>query len=345
MPETEPINATDAEALAGIIRTGSHSFYAASRLLPPSIRQRAFALYAFCRASDDLIDDGGAGRPGLAALRARLDAAYAGRPDETLSDRAFAAVVRDCHVPKALPAALIEGLEWDVEGRRFETLGDVHAYSARVAGTVGAMMTLVMGVRRPLALARATDLGAAMQLTNIARDVGEDARAGRLYLPLTWMREAGLDPDDFLANPRPSAELAGLMKRLLHEADRLYHRGLSGVALLPVLCRPAILAAGLVYAEIGRTIEQNGHDSVTRRAYVPGSRKRVLLARALRQSAWPGRVSHDRPLAANQYLVEAASAGHAEADAALNDLHPPARLMELCLRARRRTLGLEARAQ
>ena len=87
------------------------------------------------------------------------------------------------------------------EVRRYETLQDLDAYAARVAGSVGAMMTLVMGQRAPEIVARACDLGVAMQLTNIARDVGEDARAGRLYLPLQWLREAGIDPDAWLAKP------------------------------------------------------------------------------------------------------------------------------------------------
>ncbi len=97
-------------------------------------------------------------------------------------------------LPQALPAALIEGLAWDAQGRRYETLSDLTAYAARVAGSVGAMMTVLMGVRDGAVLARACDLGVAMQFTNIARDVGEDARAGRLYLPLAWMREAGSTP-------------------------------------------------------------------------------------------------------------------------------------------------------
>ena len=98
-------------------------------------------------------------------------------------------------IPRALPEALLEGFAWDAAGRRYETLDEVEHYAARVAGCVGAMMTLVMGRRDPAILARACDLGVAMQLTNICRDVGEDARAGRLYLPLAWLRDNGIDPD------------------------------------------------------------------------------------------------------------------------------------------------------
>ena len=132
-------------------------------------------------------------------LKDRLDRACRGLPKPYPVDRAFADVVARFAIPEAIPEALIEGLEWDAEGRRYETLSDLYGYCARVAGTVGVMMTLVMGQRSPDIVARACDLGCAMQLTNIARDIGEDARAGRLYLPLSWMREAGLDPDEWLA--------------------------------------------------------------------------------------------------------------------------------------------------
>ena len=96
-------------------------------------------------------------------------------------------------MPRILPDALLEGLAWDAMGRRYATLSDLRAYSARVASAVGAMMCVLMRVRDRDALARACDLGVAMQLTNIARDVGEDAREGRLYLPTDWLAGAGVD--------------------------------------------------------------------------------------------------------------------------------------------------------
>jgi len=174
-----------------------------------------------------------------------------------------------------------------------------------VAGTVGVMMTLLMGVRSPDALARACDLGVAMQLTNIARDVGEDARNGRLYLPRVWMREAGLDPDAFLANPVMSDELKNVIARLLAVADGLYARARSGVAYLPLACRPAILAAGLIYAEIGRALEALSHDSVSHRAHVPTSRKVQLLTKAVAATPWLSRGDLATPLPAVAFLIEA----------------------------------------
>ena len=101
-------------------------------------------------------------------------------------------VVSDFAIPRELLDALIEGLAWDDMGRRYHDIAELRAYSARVASTVGVISTLIMGIRTSETLARAADLGVAMQLTNIARDVGEDARAGRLYLPTSRMHYAGL---------------------------------------------------------------------------------------------------------------------------------------------------------
>ncbi len=208
-------------------------------------------------------------------------------------------------IPRAVPEALLEGLGWDTEGRRYETLEDLQGYAARVAATVGVMMTLLMRVRAPSALARACDLGVAMQLTNIARDVGEDARAGRIYLPLQWLDEAGVDVEDFLQDPRPSPELASVVARLLAEADRLYQRSRAGVAELPGACRPAILAASTIYAEIGREVEKHSHDSITRRARVTGRRKLALLAQAAASAARLASAPPAPPIPATAFLVDA----------------------------------------
>lgn len=275
--------AADRAACRAAIRAGSKSFFAAGRLLPSEVRAPAYGLYAFCRLSDDLVDraESAAGRSSaVERLGARVALAYAGWPADTPADRAFSEIAAAHAIPEALPRALIEGLAWDAEGRRYADVGALHAYAARVAGSVGVMMALIMGARCPEALARACDLGAAMQFTNIARDVGEDARMGRIYLPLDWLVEAGIDPDTFLRDPRPSLALASVVARLLAEAERLYARAEPGIARLPSRCRPAIRAAALIYAEIGRAVAANGYDSVTRRVRVGTVRKAALIARA-----------------------------------------------------------------
>ena len=294
----------DHAACQSAIRTGSRTFYAASKLLPFSVRKPAYGLYAFCRLSDDAIDLGDGSPGALERLRHRLTLACEGRPLPFPADRAMADLMRRHAIPRAVPEALLEGLGWDCDGRRYETLEDLQGYAARVASTVGVMMTLLMGVRDAGALARACDLGVAMQLTNIARDVGEDARAGRLYLPLAWLSDARVDADAFLADPRPSDALRGVIARLLATADKLYARARSGVAALPASCRPAILAAADIYGAIGTEVTRARFDSVTRHARVSGGQKLRLLAKAAISAAWiPADQGHP-PLAATAFLID-----------------------------------------
>jgi phytoene synthase len=170
------------------------------------------------------------------------------------------------------------------------------------------MMTLVMGTRSPSALARACELGVAMQLTNIARDVGEDARSGRLYLPRQWLREEGLDPDAWLRQPVFNPAIARITAQLLAVAEGLYRRAEHGVAELPMDCRPAIQAARLVYAEIGHQLQRNGLDAVNRRTVVSGARKLALVARATTAALRvPAPLRGVPALPAVQYLVDAAA--------------------------------------
>lgn len=273
----------DLDECTASIRRGSKSFHIASLLLPRATRQAAHALYAFCRHSDDLIDDQGRRPDALLRLRQRLDRIYDGIPCDHACDRAFARIVGDHGIPKAIPLSLLDGFAMDMVDRRYRTIAEVKQYAARVAATVGLMMSLVMRSGDAWTLARAADLGLAMQLTNIARDVGEDARNGRLYLPLDWLREAGIEGDAFLRDPRFTPALAGVVKRLLAEADRHYQLGHVGITSLPPACRHAIRTAALTYQDIGRCIARNGYDSVSQRARTTLPRKLTLVARA----AWP----------------------------------------------------------
>jgi phytoene synthase len=304
-PKPDRAIRADLDACRSIIRQGSRSFHTASLLLPASVRVPACAIYAFCRLSDDAVDGPDARADAIADLRERLDLAYHGRPRAHPVDRAFADVVARYEIPKALPAALLDGLEWDQRGFEVETLSDLYAYAARVAGAVGAMMTVLMGVRDPATLARACDLGVAMQLTNIARDIGEDARNGRVYLPRTWLRHAGLDRDAWLAAPVFDERIALVTSWVLALADELYDRARPGIAGLPVACRPAIEAARQIYREIGRDISAHGFDSISRRAIVPHRRKLELVAVALGRSAVSTARSSHPALDETQFLVDA----------------------------------------
>jgi phytoene synthase len=289
----------------GILRNGSKSFVAASRLLPKRLHDGTAALYAFCRVADDAVDLGTDVRAAIVRLHERLDRIYAGQPEQDAVDRSFCGVVEAHGIPPAIPRALIEGFEWDAERRRYSTQEDLEAYCARVASTVGVMMTLLFGDPSPGLLARACDLGLAMQLTNICRDVGEDARAGRIYLPLDWLAEAGVDVDELLARPAPSPALASVVKRVLALADACYRRADRGMTMYPSDCRLGVRAARLIYAEIGRVVAKNGYDSVTTRAYTSKARKLFLLFRALPVLLRPRRANDEPPHPAVKFLVDA----------------------------------------
>ena len=314
-PRKPPIAAADLAHCRDLLAGGSRTFLAASYLLPRSVRDPACALYAFCRVADDAIDHSPRERvdEALAGLRVRLDRIYEepaagaiGSVTMSAPDRAFAAVVHHFAIPRALPEALLEGFAWDAAGRRYETLAELQDYAARVAGTVGAMMALVMRVNAPAALARACDLGLAMQMSNIARDVGEDARAGRIYLPLAWLREAGLDVEAWLAAPRGDARVAVVVQRLLAHADELYAGVEAGIACLPASCRVGIDSARLLYAEIGREVARRGFDSVSTRAVVGRRRKLRLVWRAATTRARRGQ-HEGNALPATLGLVSAAT--------------------------------------
>jgi phytoene synthase len=280
-PETRPDATADMMACRASIRVGSRSFFAASLLLPRRVRRPASVIYAFCRIADDAIDIDGDPALALGQLRDRLARIYQGRPLSIGSDRAFADLVSEFAIPRALPEALLEGFEWDAVGRRYENYSDLKDYAVRVAGSVGAMMAIIMGARSEEAVARACDLGVAMQMTNIARDVGEDARNGRIYLPLQWLQQAGVKPDCWLAHPVFDPGIGYAVQRLLRSADLMYQRADAGIPLLPVSCQPGIRAARALYAEIGREVTRANYDSVSWRAVVPAQRKMSVIARAL----------------------------------------------------------------
>ncbi len=295
----------DTAACRAAIKHGSLSFMTASLLLPMRFREPIYLLYAFCRDADDAVDLGAAPEQAIEDLQSRLDAIYAGRPHDHASDRAFADIVHRYGIPKELPAALLEGFHWDIAGRRYDSIGELLDYATRVAGTVGAMMCLIMGRNDKETVARGCDLGLAMQLTNIARDVGEDAFAGRLYLPTDWMRQEGLDPDAFLATPDHSRALANVVSRLLLVADELYARANPGIDRLPSACRTGILAASMVYGDIGRVVAANGYNSIAQRARTRHSRKLYLLMRAWVLAKRRKSVQCKDPAPQTKFLVDA----------------------------------------
>ena len=264
-----------------VLRARSKSFALAARLLPPGVADDAAVVYAFCRHADDAIDEGADPAAGLARLRLEVDQVYS--PD---ARGEFAEVVQRRRIPRAYVDELLAGMAMDVAGARYQTLDELLVYCHRVAGTVGLMMCHVMGVRDPRALRRAAHLGLAMQLTNICRDVHEDWRLGRLYLPRTLL---GKSAPEVASGPFPEAlrERARLATQaLLGEAERYYASADEGLRFLGFRCALAVRTARYVYAAIGRRVEAQRCDPLAGRAVVPLWRKLLLAARALVQT-WP----------------------------------------------------------
>jgi phytoene synthase len=307
--EAQLVAAADVAACRQWIARHSRSFHLSSLLLPRAARHDAWALYAFCRRADDAVDGpflapegrgfpAGSDEPAaagelllarVASLGRRLDRVYgAASPSDAVPDaidRAYAAVAARTRIPRALPEALLAGMEMDARATVYATWDELYRYCFRVASTVGLMMTRVMGLaderRAAEAHLRAADLGLAMQLTNIARDVGEDARRGRVYLPDELLAACGTDRAAVLGARAATGALREAVKRLLLRADDHYRAADRGIALLPRRCRPAIAASRAIYSAIGREVARAGYDSVSMRARTSLPRKLLLVARAL----------------------------------------------------------------
>ena len=176
-------------------------------------------------------------------------------------------------------------LKWDQDGRRFRNLSELYSYCARVASSVGVMMCILMDVRDEDALARACDLGIAMQLTNIARDIGEDARNKRIYIPTEWMDKSSISIEKFLENPENFPEVSTFVKQLLNRADYFYKRAGAGYFSLPKECRPGIFSAGKIYSKIGKHIAASNYDSINNRAYTTTFEKFLMLISSIGNSA------------------------------------------------------------
>jgi 15-cis-phytoene synthase len=292
-PPGHDMNATRdiLEQCRTMIRLGSKSFAAAARLFDGPTRDAVTLLYGWCRYCDDQVDgqsfghseepiDAPAAQVRLQTLTDATRAAYHGSACEHLVFRAFQFVVHRYRIQERFPLELLKGLEMDVCGERYRTFEDLLLYCYRVAGTVGLMMSQVIGAYDDQAHKHAVDLGIAMQLTNIARDVVEDDGVGRMYLPLAWLEEAGISSAELTA-PRHRAALAGLVRRLLDEAQKYYASGDQGLRYLPFRSACAVAAAREVYAAIGVTVLARGVHAWDVRAVVPRWKKLWLIARGL----------------------------------------------------------------
>ena len=285
-PSRAAVVATAQESIA----RGSKSFAAASRLFARHTRERAWLRYAWCRRCDDLADGQDHGhalravgdpQERLARIRLLTDAALAG---EVIGDPAFDAlriVAAETALPPEFAHDMVEGFRLDLEDWRPRSADDLYRYSYHVAGVVGCMMAVVMGVSPGDrdTLDRACDLGLAFQLANIARDVEEDDRGGRCYLPEEWLVEMDIPPGQHMS-PRFRPRLAVLARRLAAKAAAFEDSARRGTPALPFRASWAVLAAAGIYGDIARQVAARGEHAWDHRVTTSRTEKLGWIVRA-----------------------------------------------------------------
>jgi len=293
-------SAAIAECIASL-KHNSKSFSFASLMFSPEIRGDVAVLYAWCRRADDAVDEVPIeDAPGaLKRLEAELEAVYSSvrlsMADPTLA--AFQDLVWRCDIPKHYPSSLLKGMRMDIERSSYQSVDELYLYCYRVASVVGLMMCHVTGLKGEAALAEAAQLGVAMQLTNICRDVSEDWARGRLYIPLellglTEMTDEyrglellnGATGRRFGSAPLPerlNERVRAGTKHLLALAESHYQGALKGVNALPIRAALSVQIAAYVYRHIGRLVMTRGADPMAPRAVTSLPQKVSLAARAV----------------------------------------------------------------
>jgi phytoene synthase len=285
---------TDADRCADITKRNARTFGLAANLLPRARRRGVFALYAFCRQADDIVDRGVAGdkfaRDRLASHRHALGRALKGEGSDAVF-RELAWTITEFRVPADPLYALLDGVASDLSPFRYASWPALESYCVRVASSVGEMCTHVFGVQEPAdlsaALERGRKLGLAMQLTNILRDVGEDARRGRCYLPEDELARFGFERDDVLTDLHLAAHSSWreFMRFEIARARGLYAEAEEGFALLARDSQQCAMACARGYAAILNAIERQAYDTIRTRAVVPTWQKASVLWRAWMQTA------------------------------------------------------------
>ena len=287
------------------IARGSKSFAAASRLFDRTTRERVWLLYAWCRACDDLADaqdHGGAlgdqagPHARLRLIRARTARALAGDATGDPSFDALGVVARETGITPAMAEDVIAGFALDADGWRPRTEADMMRYCFHVAGAVGVMMAVVMGVAPDDedTLDRACDLGLAFQLANIARDVDEDDTAGRCYLPVEWLVQADIPPSEHMKPPH-RARLVAMVARMCAIANTHARAARVGAASLRFRQRWAILAAARIYGAIARKVAAAGAHAWDHRIHTGRMEKLGHVLAAFMEACLPAPRVHQWP--------------------------------------------------
>lgn len=296
---TSPDRAALVDHARRTIAQGSKSFRFASRLFDRRTRERVWLLYAWCRACDDLADGQSLGHDArlvadpaqrLDYLRSRTERALAGESGLDAPFEGLRLLLEECRLPRHLIEDHLAGYARDAGGWSPGTEADLLSYCYQVAGTVGCMMAIIMGVSPDDrdTLDRASDLGIAFQLANIARDIGEDHRLGRCYLPLAWLEEVGLGRGE-LMEPGHRDRLAALAGRLHRLVETYQASARVGAARLPLRSRWAVLSAARIYGAIGARVVEREGAAWDSRTVIPRSQKLNHVVRAAGEALLPPR--------------------------------------------------------
>jgi phytoene synthase len=263
------------------------NFYYSFLVLPPDKRRAIIAVWDFCRAVDDAVDEAGEGEPARSQVgrwRTELAAVFEGRPPQTTQGRMLAPLVKPFNLPRSAFDALIEGVEMDLDSRRYESFTDLYEYCIRVASAIGLICLEIFGYDDPRSRQYATDLGVALQLTNILRDVPEDLSRGRVYIPQDELRAHGCSEDDLAREVREAGHgvRSARVKALLgQQAERAWTYYRKAAAELPPVDRQRLAAAeimGAIYRGILARIERADYDVFSRVARVPRPQRAVIAA-------------------------------------------------------------------
>ena len=267
------------EACQQITKREAKNFYYGFISLPEAKRHAIYAAYAFCRQCDDAVDNEGSQQDKLRALdeaKSRLHRCYAGTPNDEVTIALYDAATR-YHIPITYFESLIEGMAMDVQMARYRTFGELRSYCYRAASVIGLISIEIFGYRQPQAKTFAIDLGIALQLTNILRDLKEDAERGRIYLPQQELHDFGVSEDDLLAG-RLTDEFRALMRYQVRRTHKYFASGIRLLPLVPPRSRMCTAVLQGLYAEILNRIEAANYDVFGKRISLSTLEKTQLTA-------------------------------------------------------------------
>ena len=277
-----------------VTREHAKSFYFANKFLPKEKQKAVFALYALCRHVDDEVDEAGVSNADEAAAsveswKARLNEVYSGEVRKTAdseADMVFTAwedMLSQYGIPKEHPLDLMKGVLMDTHISSYETFDELYLYCYRVASTVGLMSSEILGYGDESALEYAEALGIAMQLTNILRDIREDARMGRIYLPKEDLERFGVTEDQIFSSVFDNS-FQNLMEFQIKRAREYYSKGELGIPMLDADSRFCVLLASRIYGQILNEIEKQSLNPFAGRAFTSNSRKLLSVPKIWREA-------------------------------------------------------------